>query len=308
MTNNIPPPPQRTELSGASELWKALCDELYSNIDESFLAGFREPHNPANRFSTWPPKEPTFRYYLTLVSNAARAKGEQFFLDYKKLGNTALGSPLCVKVEGIDINLDYLTSLEEFNFLKKTSVLKRVKSVIEVGAGFGRTAHALTKLSSNLESYSIVDLEPMLKLSSEYLRRVVPDQFHKINFVPAHRKNDWATIQADLFVNIDSFQEMPARTIDDYKCGLFSKAPLVYLKNPVCKYNPALLGIDAPRSHDVFSLGYMTEIANIYDEDELAKMRLLYEERYRPSSNHKTICCEPSDLFSYYQHILFEKA
>jgi hypothetical protein len=63
-----------------STLWQTLSEELYSNVDDDFLSIFREPHNPANRFSTWQPKEPTFRYYLTLVFNEVRKKMAHFLI------------------------------------------------------------------------------------------------------------------------------------------------------------------------------------------------------------------------------------
>ena len=107
----------QTKTHEVSELWQTLCEELYGNVDEKFFADFREPHNPANRFSTWQPKEPTFRYYLTLVFNEVRKKNEDFFNNYRKLGDTLLGQPLCVSANGVQVNLDYLTSIEEYDFL-----------------------------------------------------------------------------------------------------------------------------------------------------------------------------------------------
>ena len=63
-----------------SELWQTLCEKLFSNVNEDFFSVFREPHNPANRFSTWQPKGPTFRYYLTLVFNEVRKKMTHFLI------------------------------------------------------------------------------------------------------------------------------------------------------------------------------------------------------------------------------------
>lgn len=290
---------------GASELWKTLCTELYSDIDEKFLADFREPHNPANRFSTWQPKEPTFRYYLTLIFNYALGRDETFFSRYRKIGNTTVGQPLSVQVNGVDVNLDYMTSVEEFDFLDRNPAFKNVRTVAEIGAGFGRTAHTLLKLCPQIESYTIVDLEPMLKLSSGYLKKVLGDQFSKMRFVAAHDEKTWSNLGADLAINIDSFQEMPPKTIDGYRDGLLAKSPLVYVKNPVCKYSPSLLGIQNVRSHDVFALGYMTEVVNIFNEDDLKKMRELYETRFKPSAQHRAIDRRPSELFAYYQHVLY---
>lgn len=297
----------QTKTHEVSELWQTLCEELYGNVDEKFFADFREPHNPANRFSTWQPKEPTFRYYLTLVFNEVRKKNEDFFNNYRKLGDTLLGQPLCVSANGVQVNLDYLTSIEEYDFLSKSFNLNTIESVVEIGAGFGRTAHTLLKLCPNIKRYTIIDLAPMLKLSSKYLEKVLSDDAKKLNFIAATEIGEWGKIKADLAINIDSFQEMPKQTITNYIENLFTNTSAVYIKNPVCKYSPELLGIEATRKHDVFSLGFMTQVANIFDEVELGEMRKIYSERYCPSQNHKIVNALPSDLFAYYQHILYKK-
>ena len=291
--------------TGVSRQWATLCETVFGNVDGDFLSAFRAPDHPANRFSTWRPKEPTYRYYLTLIFNEARIKSAEFFSNYAKLGETTLGQPLCVRVRGLDINLDYLTALEEYDFLIGNSDLHAVRSVVEVGAGYGRTAHTLLKLCPAIESYMIIDLEPILGLARAYLGRVMPEYMPKVQFVVADSARAWQDRQADLAINIDSFQEMPHATIDAYMKGLFAKAKLAYLKNPVCKYSPDLLGIERPVLQDAFDSGYMTEVANIYDEDELEKMRRIFESRYRPTEGHRVKARGPSGLFAHYQHILY---
>jgi hypothetical protein len=297
----------KTNPHEVSVLWQHLCEELYSNVDDKFLSGFREPDNPANRFSTWQPKESTFRYYLTLVFNEVRKKDENFFINYKKLGDTLLGSPLCVSAQGVQVNLDYLTSIEEYDFLCRNLDSHKIESVVEIGAGFGRTAHTLLKLCPNIKKYTIIDLEPMLKISSKYLQKVLTGDASKLKFIAANNFGEWRAVRADLGINIDSFQEMPKQTIASYIDDLLAKVNSVYIKNPVCKYNPNLLGIEGGTRHDVFSLGLMTEVANIFDEVELTEMRKIYAARYCPSLNHKVLNASPSELFSYFQHILYSK-
>lgn len=298
---------KNTQTAGVSELWEALCEELYSDIDDKFFTDFREPHNAANRFSTWPPKEPTFRYYLTLVFNEVRKKNDDFFSMYKKLGNTQLGQPLSVSAQGVQVNLDYLTSLEEFDFLEANLDLGKIETIVEIGAGFGRTAHTLLKLCPNIKQYTIVDLSPMLKLSSGYLNKVLGSEASKIQFISSNAIDLWQHVKSDLAINIDSFQEMPKETIINYQKNLISKAKAVYIKNPVCKYNPELLGIVNSRKHDVFSLGLMTQVANIFNEKDLGEMREIYANAYLPSPNYKILNALPSDLFAYYQHILYKE-
>ena len=87
--------------------------------------------------------------------------------------------------------------------------------------------------------------------------------------------------------------------------SFFAKTKNVYIKNPVCKYPSKLLGIKLTKKYDVFSLGYMTEVADIFNEVQLNIMRKIYAKRYSPSHNHKIVKASPSNLFAYYQHILY---
>jgi hypothetical protein len=292
--------------SGAAQMWKDIATKFRDNVNEDFFSQFRDPDSESLHFATWPPKEPTYRYFLTLIFNAVRTRDEKFFSNLRSLGNTTLGNPLGVKMNGVEITLDYLLSLEEFDFLESVVDIKNITTAVEIGAGFGRTAHTLIKLIPKLDHYTIIDLEPVLEISRGYLSRVIPDQFDKLNFVAAHDEDEWKNIRADIAINVDSFQEMPSGAIDNYRDNLLADVPIVYIKNPVCKYNPELLGIAVSGDHDVFSLGYMTEMANIFDEDDLIKMRQLYGRRYCPSPDHDVISSTPSDVVPYYQHILYK--
>jgi len=262
----------QTKPRESSKLWEELNKNLYNNINNNFLNNFRKPENPANRFLTWPPKEPTFRYYLTLVFNEVLKKNKDFFKNYKKLGNTLLGQPLCVSVNDVQVNLDYLTSIEEYDFLSQNLNLHSIESIVEIGC-FGRTAHTLLKLCPNIKKYTIIDLPPMLKLASKYLKKVLSNEFIIINFIETTEIKKIKETKFDLGINIDSFQEMPKQVILGYINNLFAKTKNVYIKNPVCKYPSKLLGIKRTKKYDVFSLGYMTEVADIFNEVQLNIMR-----------------------------------
>jgi hypothetical protein len=177
-----------------------------------------------------------------------------------------------------------------------------------LGGGFGRTAHTLLKLHPNIKKYTIIDLPKILKITNKYLQKVLPDKIQKINFIPANDLNTWKKLKEDLAINIDSFQEMPKETIYKYLQNVFANANYVYIKNPVCKYNPKLLGIETSKKFDVFSLGLMNQVCNIYDENELNKMRKIFNKKYCPSKIHKIINAKPCNLYSYYQNVLYKKS
>jgi hypothetical protein len=145
----------------------------------------------------------------------------------------------------------------------------------------------------------------MLKLASKYLKKVLSNELIKLNFIETTEIKKIKETKFDLGINIDSFQEMPRQVILGYINNLFAKTKNVYIKNPVCKYPSKLLGIKQTKKYDVFSLGYMTEVADIFNEVQLNIMRKIYAKRYSPSHNHKIVKASPSNLFAYYQHILY---
>lgn len=292
-----------------SKLWSSLCKEIYQNIDDKFIFDFRSPKKNLNRFTTnRQPKEQTYRYYLTILFNEARKQNKKFYKNYKKLGETNLGKPLYIFINGLKINFDYLNSLYEYNFISENMKLNKIENIVEVGAGFGRTAHTLLKLHPNIKRYTIIDLPKVLEVSNKYLQKVLPDKIKKINFLSAYDLNKWKKLKEDLAINIDSFQEMPKQTIYKFLYNLFVNANYVYIKNPVCKYNPELLGIESSKKFDVFSLGLMKQVRNIYDETELIKMRKIFNKKYCPSKMHKIIEATPCNLYSYYQNVLYKKS
>lgn len=124
-----------------------------------------------------------------------------------------------MRYRGCEIDADYLAAVEEWQFLHDADVLdKEVQTVVEIGAGFGRTCHTLLTLAPAIRRYLIIDLEPMLRLARAYLQRVVPNG--EVTFV-AHDDNveiaKIAELRPDLVINIDSFQEMLPEVVD--ACG-----------------------------------------------------------------------------------------
>jgi putative sugar O-methyltransferase len=294
---------------GISKLWNSLCKEIYQNIDDRFISNFRSPKKNLNRFTTnRQPKEQTYRYYLTILFNEARKQNKKFYKNYKKLGDTNLGQPLYIFINGLKINFDYLNSLYEYNFISENMKLNKIVNIVEVGGGFGRTAHTLLKLHPSIKKYTIIDLPKILEVSNKYLQKVLPSEIKKINFISVYDLNKLEKIKVDLAINIDSFQEMPEQTIYKFLHNLFAKANYAYIKNPVCKYNPKLLGIESPKKFDIFSLGLMKQVRNIYDETELIKMRKIFNKKYCPSKMHKILDAKPCNLYSYYQNVLYKKS
>lgn len=298
-----------------SKLWDSLAKDKFANIDESFLANFREPGNANNRLAAWDPFDRSMRYFKFLLFHQIQAKDSSFFSNYAKIGLTSLGNPTTLNApSGEAINLDHFFSIEEFTFLNANLNFDKIDNVVEIGAGFGRTAQALIKLVVNIKRYTIIDIPEVLSLSHSYLEKVLSkDEFAKLDFVNALLlPKDIHDLQSvDLVINIDSFQEMPKETIKFYFERIVSKARFFYSKNAVGKYRPESVGlydVNEQQLLDVFSLGLSTDVIDIFSERELVRARQKHVEQYRPSKQYTIIAQEPLGIFPYYQNVLYERS
>ena len=295
-----------------SKLWDSLVKDKFANIDESFLVNFREPGNANNRLAAWDPFDISMRYFKFLLFHQIQKKDASFFSNYAKIGDTSLGNPVTlVAPSGQAINLDHFFSIEEYTFLNANLHLDKINHVVEIGAGFGRTAQALIKLVGNIKKYTIIDIPEVLSLSSGYLEKVLSkDEFAKLDFVNALSlsKNPPDLHPIDLVINIDSFQEMPKETIGFYLERIVSKARFFYSKNAVGKYRPESVGlydVNDGQLLDVFSLGLSTDVIDIFSQRELLRARQKHVEQYRSSEQFTVIAQEPLGIFPYYQNVLY---
>lgn len=297
-----------------SKLWDSLAKDKFAKIDESFLANFREPGNANNRLAAWDPFDRSMRYFKFLLFHQIQKKDDLFFRDYTKIGPTSLGNPITLNApSGESINLDHFFSIEEYTFLSANLNFIKIDHVVEIGAGFGRTAQALIKLIENIKKYTIIDIPEVLSLSSSYLEKVLSkEEFAKLDFVNAlSLPEDFSDYQpVDLVINIDSFQEMPKETIAYYFEQVINNSRFFYSKNAIGKYRPESVGlydVNETQLLDVFSLGLSTDVIDIFNEGVLVTARQKHVEQYRPSK-FNVIAQEPLGIFPYYQNVLYGRS
>lgn len=297
-----------------SKLWDSLVKDQFANIDEKFLSNFREPGNANNRLAAWDPFDKSMRYFKFLLFHQIRAKDDTFFSDYAKIGSTHLGNPVTLAIpSGQLINLDHFFAVEEYTFIKGNLAFDKIDHVVEIGAGFGRTAQAIIKLVGNIKKYTIVDIPEVMSLSFYYLREVLTkEEFAKLDFVDAmtFSSRNYEFPPVDLVINIDSFQEMTQETVRDYFKRIISKSKFFYSKNAVGKYSPESVGlydVNPNQLLDVFSLGLSTDVIDIFNEAELVRARQRHVECYCPIS-FTPISQEPLGIFPYYLNVLYQKS
>lgn len=297
-----------------SKLWDSLAKDKFAKIDEAFLSSFREPGNANNRLAAWDPFDKSMRYFKFLFFHQIQTKDNTFFSNYAKIGPTSLGNPVMLSTSsGNKVNIDHFFAIEEYTFLNGNLNFDGIKYIVEIGAGFGRTAQALIKLAGNIKKYSIIDIPEVLSLSFHYLEKVLSKkEFAKLNFVNAlslpDDRHNFGPV--DLVINIDSFQEMPQETIRYYFERIISHSRLFYSKNAVGKYSPESVGlsdINQKQLLDVFSLGLSTDVIDIFNEGELERARQKHVKQYRPSRLFSVIAQEPLGMFPYYLNVLYGK-
>ncbi|MEC8218018.1 MAG: putative sugar O-methyltransferase [Pseudomonadota bacterium] len=321
-------------MSKKENLWELIktkeVDSTNLNLD---IATFRSIGGFNSKLASWDPLEKSSRYYKSLLFEYAnyldsriikseyfkekspkKGDGISFFL--KNIINRNLGSPTIINFEGCIVDIDYLLSCDEMDFIY--TQLKNSNVVLEIGAGFGRLPHSIIQTFSNIDKYIIIDLDWMLKLSSIFLKKVLKkDQFKKIIFIDAaNYKNDLKDIinvhdeKIDLTINIDSFQEMPTFVAEDYINYISNHSKSFFSKNAICKYEPDNINVklkDDSQYEAALDMGLCKEVIDIFNSNHLNDQQTKYIEKYCPSGfiNQKKEQC--FGQFLYYCSAFYVK-
>jgi len=219
----------------ASKQWERIHREWVTEDAAVDLTGFKSDRRNYN-ISLWDPTANGIRYLKTLVFNFGMQLAPEEWARIERIKNRDVGDPVTVRCNGRTLCLDYLQASLELGFIERVVDLQGSR-VLEIGAGYGRTCHAILS-NYDIESYHIIDLANTMALSRRYLREVLDDkQFAKIRFVEVDDIGEVLNEPAfDLCINIHSFTEMKPEVVKSYldlidqKCGAF------YVKNPVGKY------------------------------------------------------------------------
>ena len=152
------------------------------------------------------------------------------------LEEPALGAPLPVHLGGRLISQDLGSSALEVASIDTLFAGRPPRSILEVGAGYGRSAYALLHAYPGAH-YTIVDIEPALSLSRWYLSELFPPE--RLTFVRPDDVGQLSDGSFDLAVSISSLQEMTNEQIVHY-LRLFDRVAAgghVYLKQWTKKRN-----------------------------------------------------------------------
>lgn len=152
----------------------------------------------------------------------------------EKLEEPLIGNPPYLTYQDRRVSQDIFNSLLEYLPISRYCPLDKISTIIEVGAGSGRTAFTFITLLPHIK-YVIVDFPPALYLSQRYLQEVFPNKkvmkFRAFtNFADVANEFSQADIiflmpdqleklpdsSADLFLAIDCLHEMKPERIAFY--------------------------------------------------------------------------------------------
>jgi hypothetical protein len=121
-----------------------------------------------------------------------------------KLPEPSLGGPLPVRFHGRLISQDLANTAVELAAIQE-AVQQAPRSVLEIGAGYGRTAYAVLSLYPGCH-YTIVDIEPALTISRWYLTSLFSES--RLTFLSPHGMGALAAGSVDLAISISTLSEM----------------------------------------------------------------------------------------------------
>ena len=151
---------------------------------------------------------PTYRlrayaFWCGLVWQYASLNDE---LGCLRLAEPSLGRPIPVWLHGRLISQDLANAAMDLNSMARAIPLRKMRRVLEIGAGYGKLAYIFSSLFPEAE-YTIADIAPVLAVSKNYLSAVT--QGKHLNFVLPHELDAMPDHSFDLIINVSSLDEMP---------------------------------------------------------------------------------------------------
>jgi putative sugar O-methyltransferase len=155
-----------------------------------------------------------------------------------RLEEPSVGAPLPVRSRGRLISQDLANSAVEVTAINRALAGRRPLSILEIGAGYGRTAFALMHLFPEA-TYTVVDIDPALEICRWYLSQLFPSD--RLRLLKPAEVAGVLDGSVDLILAISSLQEMTQEQVAGYVAVMDRVAAggVVYLKQWLRWRNPA---------------------------------------------------------------------
>ena len=139
-----------------------------------------------------------------------------------------------VDIDGIRISIKYIRTLMRIYNFSKLIDFTKIKSVFEIGGGFGANVHLLFHLYPNIKKCLYLDIPPVVYVATQYLKHFYPSQV--IDYIATRNSNrisfkqneereiisicPWQIENVDanieLFWSGSTFQEIDTGTLNNY--------------------------------------------------------------------------------------------
>jgi len=291
-----------------SEFWDLINKKQLSEENTKNLENFKSSETNF-KLAYWNPNNNGLRYFKDLLYNLSTDLNSSQLSKIAKVKNSGIGNPIFVTIDNVKISMDCLMALYEVEFIGKYFDFNKAK-IMEIGAGYGRTAHFILS-NYNIQEYYIVDLENSIHLSRQYLSEALDKHnFSKIKFISvdefAH-SDDVATF--DICMNMNSFAEMDESTVLNYLSYIDKNAKHFYTRNPVGKYLDKTLdnhfqGIAVVKK--ALQLGILRDVIDIYDSSSIKKQAKKFLTAYRPGKSWTALGSSWAKPWSFYWQAIYK--
>lgn len=154
--------------------WQAAFLRKHTSLREKIAAkrGLRVD-DPGWNGVEWSKEErEAYAYYTLLTWSYAQRHGDPAVM---ALDEPELGSPLPIFQGDRLVSQDLANSALEVASIREALGSRQPERIVEIGAGYGRTAFALLSAYPGA-SYTIVDIEPARSISEWYLQQLFPER------------------------------------------------------------------------------------------------------------------------------------
>lgn len=290
-----------------SALWEVYHETRVTKDASADLSEFKSA-DVNFKLGLWDPRVNGVRYLKALIYNLAEGVDAAGWERLRRIRNRETGRPIAVRYRGELVCMDYLQAVLELGFIAGELELAGA-SVLEIGAGYGRTCHAILA-NHDVGAYHIVDLENSLELARAYLRHTLDERdFARVRFIAAGDLDGLADdIRFDLCINIDSFAEMDAETVRSYLRFITARCRHLYVKNPVGKYLDKSLDDHSQGAELVriaLSTGLLRDIIDIHDGDAVREQSRAFITAYRPAADWECVADAWARPWSFYWQALY---
>lgn len=201
------------EESDFPETIKSITSQLIfliSHLSQKEIASARKI---AGKLPVFPHRTKDFNLITLLLWQYVKNQGLEKKL--AQLSEPLEGSPPAINFEGHLISQDIANSLLELDTIRRHTEPDSIRTVLEIGAGYGKSAFVWLYLGG-IKKYIIVDIPPALYISQRYLGSQFPEKkVFKYRDFKSFDEIELEYNQADLiFLMPWQFEMLPAQCVD----------------------------------------------------------------------------------------------